>query len=227
MIYYILVIYVTKIYVVRHCETDANANKIFQGHTDLDINELGSAQLEALKGYFKNIHLDKVYSSPLLRTKRTAKAIIGEKNIPLITDDSLIELDGGIYEGKSYTQIAQEHPEFKEIWSVRPWDFAPENGESMNRAYERIYSAVVKIAENNKDKTLAIASHGGVIRCLICKILKDDIKKLTEIPFVGNTGVTLLEFDEKLNIKVSFFNDTSHLGEGLTNKNATVPIGDR
>ena len=44
MIYYSLVIYVTKIYVVRHCETDANAAKIFQGHTDNDINDLGAAQ---------------------------------------------------------------------------------------------------------------------------------------------------------------------------------------
>ena len=49
MVYFNLVIYVTKIYIVRHCETDANATKTFQGHTYNDINELVAAQLEALR----------------------------------------------------------------------------------------------------------------------------------------------------------------------------------
>ena len=54
-------IYVTKVYVVRHCETDGNALKIFQGHTDNDINEMGAKQLVALGEKFKDIPLDKIY----------------------------------------------------------------------------------------------------------------------------------------------------------------------
>ena len=62
----------TKIYVVRHCEALGNVMRIFQGSTDLDISELGAKQLEFLRKRFKNIELDRVISSPLLRARKTA-----------------------------------------------------------------------------------------------------------------------------------------------------------
>ena len=226
MIYYNLVIYVTKIYVVRHCETDANAAKIFQGHTDNDINELGVAQLEALRGYFKDIHLDAVYTSPLLRTLRTATAIAGNKGVPIIKMPDLIELNGGVYEGKTYAEINKENPGFLEMWGKRPWEFNPEKGESMVSAYDRIYNCLKEIAGESQGKTVAVASHGGVIRCLLCKIMKNDIKKLPEVPFVDNTGVTLIEADENINFTVKIFNDNSHLSANLKNENSSVPLGE-
>ena len=226
MIYCILVVYVTKIYIVRHCETDANAAKIFQGHTNNDINELGAAQLEALRGYFKDIPLDAVYTSPLLRTLKTATAIVGNKGVPIIKTPDLIELNGGVYEGKTYMEINEENPGFLEMWGKRPWEFNPRNGESMVAAYERIYNCIKEIAKESQDKTVAVASHGGVIRCLLCKIMKDDIKKLPEVPFVDNTGVTLIEADGNMNFTIKVFNHNSHLGDNLKNENASVPLGE-
>ncbi len=226
MIYFILVISVTKVYIVRHCETDGNAGKIFQGHTDLDINELGSKQLAALGERFKKICLDAVYASPLIRTQKTANAIVGNREIPVFCDTGLIELNGGVYEGKTYTEISEEYPEFKEIWSIRPWDFSPEKGEKMTDAYDRIWNEIIKIATENKNKTVAVTTHGGVIRCLLCRILENDIKKLPNIPFGDNTAVSLLEFDENLTPKLLFYNDSSHLTDELINKNASVPSGD-
>ncbi len=227
MIYFILVIYVTKVYIVRHCETDGNSQKLFQGHLDLDINELGKNQLEALSKRFSNLSIDAVYTSPLLRTRRTAEAIVGNRDIPIISDGSLIELNGGVYEGKTYAQIGIEYPDFEEIWCYRPWDFAPQNGEKMTDAYERIWSAVKRIAQVQKNKTVAITTHGGVIRCLLCKILKDNIKEICEIPFGENTAISLLEFDDTGKINLIYFNDSSHLTKELKNKNAKVPVGDK
>lgn len=223
MIYSNMVIYVTRVYVVRHCETNGNATKIFQGHINLDINALGKRQLEALSKRFESIHLDLVFASPLLRTQKTAKAIVGNRNIPIITEEGLIELNGGVYEAKSFPQISEEYSDFPDIWSNRPWDFAPENGEKMTDAYERIWNTVKRIAEENRGKDIALASHGGVIRCLLCKIFKDDIMKLAEIPFGYNTAVNLLEFDDKMNVNVIYFNDSSHLTPELKNINAEVP----
>ena len=62
----------TSIYIVRHCEALGNVMRIFQGLTDLDISENGAKQLEYLKERFSGIQLDKVYSSPLIRTRKTA-----------------------------------------------------------------------------------------------------------------------------------------------------------
>ena len=69
----------TRIYIVRHCETVGNIKKIFQGLTDLDITELGSRQLEALSKRFEAIPLDKVFASPLLRTRKRLKQLSAKR----------------------------------------------------------------------------------------------------------------------------------------------------
>lgn len=213
----------TKIYIVRHCEAEGNIKKMFQGLTDLDITELGAKQLKALECRFSDIHIDRVFSSPLLRARKTAKAIIGSKPLELEINEDIIELDGGVIEGKTYDEIYAAFPDFKDMWSNHPEDFAPENGETMIDAYERIWNAVLKIARENKNKTVACATHGGVLRCLNCRLLKGDIKKMSELEFAGNTAVNLIEFDDDFSFTLKIYNDTSHLTPELINSNALIP----
>ena len=216
--------FMTKIYIVRHCEAEGNVRRMFQGLTDLDITELGSRQLKALQKRFEDIPIDRVLSSPLLRTQKTAKAIIGNKNIEMEIEPGLIELNGGVIEGMTYEEIYSKYPDFKDMWQNHPENFAPENGDTMLIAYERIWNTVLKIATENKGKTVACASHGGVLRCLNCRLLKNDINKMSEIPFGYNTAVTLIEFDDNLNYKVVFYDDASHITDDLMNKAAAIPI---
>ena len=205
----------TKVYIVRHCEAIGNVKRIFQGSTNLDISETGAMQLEYLKKRFADIPLDKVYTSPLIRAYKTAEAIIGYKDLKPIPEKGLIELDGGIVEGKPFKETFNSIPGLAETWDNHPEDFAPENGERMRDAYERIWNTVKGIAEENAGKTVACATHGGVTRCLLCRLLKGDITKLSAMPWSENTAVSLIEFDESLNPHVVFFNDVSHLPKEL------------
>ena len=75
---------------VRHCEAEGNVKRIFQGISDLDITELGAKQLKYLEKRFENIPLDKIYSSPLIRTQKTAAAVKGTKDIEIEINDGLI-----------------------------------------------------------------------------------------------------------------------------------------
>ena len=205
----------TYIYIVRHCEAEGNILKIYQGITDMDITKQGEKQLEKLEERFNDINLDAVYTSPLIRTVKTANAIKGSKEIPIIEDKGLIEISGGIIEGKPFKECFEEIDGFYDMWYNRPEDLSLPQSEPMAAAYERIYNTVLKIAKENDGKTIACATHGGVIRCLICKILYDNIKKLKDVLVPINTAVTLLKIDEKQNIKLEFFNDYSHLDESL------------
>ncbi len=215
----------TNIYVVRHCETEGNVQGVFQGWIDMDISELGAAQLEALGKRFEHIKLDAIISSPLIRTQKTAGAIRGDRDIPIILDNDVIEINGGIYEGKPFRNMELVDPSFPEIWNDRIWDLNPPKGESAVCAYERIWNAVRRAAEAYKGQTVAIATHGGVGRFLLCKVLKDDIKAMNEVPFGGNTAVSLLEFDEENHVTPVYVNDVSHLDEKLINPKAKVPVG--
>lgn len=226
MVYSILVIYVTRVYVVRHCETEGNTKKIFQGHCDLPITKLGESQLAALSDRFDGIYLDKIYSSPLLRARRTGEAVKGKKDLEIIPYDDLIELNGGVLEGKSYEEIYNTFPGFKEMWLNNTHDFAPENGETMRAAYDRIWNAVLDIAKKNDGKTVAVTTHGGVVRCLLTRLLEGNIEKMVNVPWAGNTSVSLIEFDDQFNPTLKICDDTSHLGDDLKNPDAGIPMGD-
>ena len=208
----------TEIYMVRHCEAIGNVKRIFQGASDLDISETGAKQLEYLKHRFADISLDRVYTSPLIRAKKTALAVIGGRDIELIPESGLRELNGGIVEGKPFLETFRSIPGLADTWDNHPEDFAPEGGEKMRDAYDRIWNTVKKIAAENEGKTVACATHGGVTRCLMCRLLTGDIKNLSKIPWSENTAVSLIRFDNNLNPAVVYFNDVSHLPAELIPK---------
>ncbi len=201
----------TYIYLVRHCEAMGNHKRLFQGSTDCDISEIGAKQLEYLKERFQNIHLDAIYSSPLLRAQKTAMAIQHGKGLEIITRKNLAELHGGVVEGRPFQEAFNAIPGLADAWNNHPQDFAPEGGEAMRDAYVRIYDEVIALVRMNRGKTIAAASHGGVLRCLMCRVLYNDITRLKDVPWCENTAVTLLKIDDNNKIGVEFFNDYSHV----------------
>lgn len=201
----------TYIYLVRHCEAMGNHKRLFQGSTDCEISEIGAHQLEYLKERFKNIKLDAVYSSPLIRAQKTAEAVAHGKGLDIITRKNLAELHGGVVEGRPFQEAFNAIPGLADAWNNHPQDFAPEGGESMRDAYVRIYDEIISLARANRDKTIAAATHGGVLRCLMCRVLYYDITRLKDVPWCENTAVTLLKINDDDKITVEFFNDYTHV----------------
>ncbi len=212
----------TKIYLIRHCEADGNHRRVFQGHINTDITELGAKQLDILAERFRDIYVDKIYSSPLIRAMKTAEAAVRGRGIEIIPFDDLIELNGGVLENQPFKETFDAHPDLADIWNNHPQDFAPDEGEPMWEAYERIYNATMFLAKSNKDKTIAISAHGGVIRCLMCRIIYNDIKHLKDVPWSDNTAISLIELDDDFNITLKFYNDASHLPEELNPKRSRL-----
>ena len=212
----------TKVYIVRHCEAEGNHKRIFQGSTNCDITELGQKQLDLLTERFEKIKIDKVYSSPLVRAKKTAYAIKGDKCIPVIADERFIEIHGGIVEGKPFADTFKNIPGLAEIWNNSPQDFAPEGAEPMRDAYKRIWDGVLSAVKSNTGKTIAIATHGGVIRCLNCRLLYGSIDNLKDVPWCENTGVTLITFYNDMNYNLEYMNDCSHVPDELLPKRSRL-----
>lgn len=212
----------TYIYLIRHCEALGNLKRIFQGSTDCDISETGAKQLEFLACRFKNIHLDAVYASPLIRTQKTAHAVADIKGLPVNIHNGLVELHGGIVEGRPFADAFNEIEGLADTWNTHPQDFAPEGGEPMREAYERIWNTVLEIARENRGKTVAVATHGGVSRCLCCRMLYDDINLLSSVPWCENTAVTLIRFDDDMNATMEFMNDHSHVPEEFMPKRSRI-----
>lgn len=213
----------TYIYLVRHCEAMGNHKRLFQGSTDCEISEIGAKQLEYLQDRFSSIKLDAVYSSPLIRAQETAKAISYGKGLQIAIRKNLAEIDGGVVEGKPFQEAFRAIPQLADAWNNHPQDFAPEGGEAMRDAYVRIYDEILALAHANPEKTIAVATHGGVLRCLTCRILYNDITRLKDVPWHENTAVTLIKIDDDDKIGVEFFNDYTHVpAEYMPKRNRIV-----
>ena len=203
-----------KLYIVRHCESLGNEMNIFQGTTDLDISTFGEKQLSFLEARFKDIHIDKAYSSPLTRAYKTALAATKGKNIEIVKDESFIEIHAGKIENENIEKVFALDPNLADIWHNRPQDFKADGGETMREVYNRVWTGFDKLATSpeNDGKTILIASHGAAIRCLICRLLFGNIERLSETPWSLNTAVTLITYCDGV-CKIEFANDASHLPE--------------
>ncbi|MBE6781284.1 MAG: histidine phosphatase family protein [Ruminococcaceae bacterium] len=205
-----------KIYLVRHCEAEGNIRKIFQGSTDCDISANGTKQLEFLKKRFENIHIDRAYSSPLIRAYKTALAAVDSKGIEVEPNSDFAEMHGGVVEGRPFSEIFGENSKFEKIWNDEPQNFAPEKSEGMRAVYERVKNGINNIAKDpkNEGKTLLVASHGIATRCLFCYLLYNDIEKLRDVPWAFNTAVSLVVYKDN-KFKIELLNDDSHIPDEL------------
>ena len=79
-----------KLYVVRHGETDINAQNKINSHNDVELNDNGISQAKNLSKFIQNIDYDIVISSPLIRAKKTAE-LINIKNKEILFDNRIIE----------------------------------------------------------------------------------------------------------------------------------------
>ncbi|MGI6264870.1 MAG: histidine phosphatase family protein [Acutalibacteraceae bacterium] len=185
----------TTIYLIRHCETQGNKKRLFQGHIDMPISAEGESQLQRLAERFRDIALDRIYSSPLGRAMRTAQAVDRYHGLDITVDERLIEINVGVWEGKPWNELMQTDPEHCDVWSWRPWLFEPEKGEPMRSVFDRMSRAITDIAAANAGKRIAVVSHGCAIRNAICFAKGWPIERLGEIGWIDNTGYCQLDFD--------------------------------
>ena len=208
------VIYLTDLYIIRHCEAVGNRDRTFQGISDCDITDLGRKQLECVAERFKKITPDAIYSSPLKRAYLTAEAANKYHGVSITKVDDLIEIDGGEIEGISWVDFPETRPELEYAWSFEPHKFHPKGGEPMSSVYERSWKAVKRIVGENCDKTVFLASHGCTIRNIICNALGRKIEQLNTVNWADNTGVFHLRFNDPDSLpEILLFNDVSHLPE--------------
>lgn len=201
----------TKVYFIRHAEAAGNIEGRFQGHYDSELTKSGYAQLDRLAERFRNVSFDKIYCSPLKRTRLTAEAANRFHGAKIECDERIIEIDCGNWENKSFAELNEEYPGFRELFDDETYKFKADGGESAEQVYNRMIAAVTDIVSRNAGKTLVIVSHGMALRTYICSIKTHELSRIGELSWLGNTAVTYVEYDDELNAEIKYFNDTSHL----------------
>ena len=156
-----------QLYVARHGQVQWNLENKVCGRTDQPLTELGRSQARLLAERTKDLKIDVILSSPLLRARQTAEPTAALHGLEVLVDERLIEQHYGIYEGVS---------RFDDGFLANKRHFAVRypGGESMMDVAARVYSLLEEIKEKYAGKNILLVCHGG-----ICRVVRTYFEDMT------------------------------------------------
>jgi len=205
----------SRIFLIRHGETNWNKEGRFQGQIDIPLNENGKDQARQTSEYLRNISFNKAFSSSMHRPFETAQIILqNNKDLKINKIESLVEISHGLWEGKLESEIKEKWPILLKNWHDKPEEVIMPEGESIKDVSERSIRAFDKIclSQKNNDLTLLVA-HDAVNKTLICNIIGINYSDIWMIK-QGNGGITVIDLfnDPNKSPVLSSLNITTHLG---------------
>ncbi len=191
---------------VRHAQSQANLDGVWNGRSDGPLSATGERTLKALGARLSEWQLDKVISSPLERTRRTAGSFADDVEI----SDDFIEIDLGEFEGSRLVDIqAERGDELAAALSDRDLPMG-RTGESLNQAAKRAVEAVDRLFETMEpDERVAVVTHGGFMQSVLRRHMAGKGRRIHS--FTANTGITRI-YQQYGAPRLACFNDTAHLG---------------
>jgi alpha-ribazole phosphatase/probable phosphoglycerate mutase len=174
----------TKLYLIRHGETEDRELNRYKGHIDVPLSENGIRQMEQLSKYIVqncSNSLNAIYTSDLSRALKSAEIIAKPHSIKPVVVKDLRERNFGLWEGMSFDEIRQRYPDEFKAWRENPLKFAPMQGESTIEVKERALKAFYEIIERHKGENLAIVAHGGINRIILCHLLGIPLENIFRI----------------------------------------------
>ncbi|MBO5093361.1 MAG: histidine phosphatase family protein [Lachnospiraceae bacterium] len=183
------------IYLVRHGETNWNKEGRVQGSEDIPLNEYGIELAEITSEQMKEIPVDVIFSSPLIRAQKTAEIMRRDRKIEIITDARLREMGFGVCEGTLMKEaIADENNPLHNFISA-PGLYEAKDGENFSDVIARARSFMeeVLLPAQGKYETVMLTAHGAFIRCFLRCIEERPLSEFWNGVPQRNCAVTIIE----------------------------------
>jgi broad specificity phosphatase PhoE len=203
----------TRVYLVRHGETQLTAENRFSGATGVDLSEEGRWQAAQLGERLENERLCAIYSSPLSRTVETARIIAGSSGLPIETRDGLREISHGRWEGLTRSEVETRYHDEYAAWEEDPFTFAPEGGESGVAVLARALPVFREVVTRHAGERVLIVSHKATIRLVLSSLLGIDARGYRDRLDQAPACVNVLDFRDPVRARLMLFNDTSHYAQ--------------
>jgi phosphoserine phosphatase len=202
----------SKIYLLRHGETEWNRDQRAQGcSNDIPLSETGLKQAEAVANRLKNEKIDLFFSSPLKRAFQTAKKIAELHNSDVAIHREFLEINFGLWEGLNFQEIGEQYPEIIKIWRATPHLAEIPNAENLISLKERSMRKLNELLKEHEGKNIAIISHGITCKVIISALMGIELGNLHKIR-QDNTALNIFEYRNN-NFYTLQLNDTCHLKE--------------
>lgn len=199
----------TRVIFIRHGQTKWNVEYKYQGHSEVELSETGvhQADLVALRLASEPIHA--IYSSDLGRALQTAEHIAKHHGLTVKPMNELREYNFGEWEGLTFTEICARWPGISSDFFKNPDAIRVPGGETFGEVKARAEAAIKNLLNNHPDQTIAVVSHGGTIRTILCAALGLSLDRVWAIR-QDNTAVNIVEYHSESAI-VTLVNDVHHI----------------
>jgi probable phosphoglycerate mutase len=203
----------TRVLLVRHGQSQGNAERRFGGHSPTPLSELGHRQAEATALALANERVTAVYSSDLLRAVQTAEPLARATGLEITKTPALRERSVGLMEGLTFEEAAAAHPEEYAALLRRDFEHVLAGGESYRQLLDRAAAELDRAVERHRGGTLALFSHTGTICILALHLMGAlDAPRLKPVWLSSsNCGITRFSIEHGGLIRIKALNDTRHL----------------
>jgi alpha-ribazole phosphatase/probable phosphoglycerate mutase len=183
------------IYLLRHGETQYNADgNRYCGRTDVCLTEKGLVQAGLVRDQLKGMSFDAVYSSPLERARHTAEIASGSTTV--LTDQRIIEVDFGDWEGKTKEEFIAENGSLWDNWMDDPSaSRAGGTGETAAEVVARVDDFYQELLQKHPSGNVLVVGHNGINRLYLAFKLGMPLKNYRQI-VQENSSITLIELDK-------------------------------
>ncbi|HKR12137.1 MAG TPA: histidine phosphatase family protein [Pyrinomonadaceae bacterium] len=203
----------TYVLLIRHGQSEGNAERRFGGHTATPLSLRGRKQATATAEALKKDSLTAIYSSDLARAIETARPLATVTGLQINTTDAFRERSVGVMEGLTFEDAAQKHPEEYAALLRRDFERVLSGGESYRQLLGRARNKLDEVIAKHRGGRIAVFSHTGTICILALHLMGAlDAPELKPVWISsGNCGITRFELRPDGFVRVLAVNDTSHL----------------
>lgn len=181
-----------KLYLIRHGQTDWNRARKLQGRTDVQLNEWGRKVAELTREGLQEVVFDIAFTSPLSRAKETAEIVLRGRNIPIVEEPRIIEVNFGGYEGKDFDMDDENLQSFfSKPECYKSVDGSEPMQEIMNRVGDFYEELIVN--PQYQDSTVFISTHGAALSALLCHIKGWQVCDFWKGGLHKNCGLSIVE----------------------------------
>ncbi len=203
----------TRVILIRHGQSQGNAERRFGGHSPTPLSELGQRQAEATARALQSEGISAIYSSDLLRAVRTAEPLARATGLEIKSTEAFRERSVGRMEGLTFEEAAEQFPEEYAALLRRDFEHVLKGGESYRQLLDRAARALDHAIEEHRGGTVAVVSHTGTICILALHLMGAlDAPELRPVWVASsNCGVTRFHLQHGGLVRVLAINDTRHL----------------
>ncbi len=163
-----------RLWLVRHGQTDWNAQRRIQGHTPTELNAMGRRQAQMMSEWFSSRRFSSIWSSDLPRALQTAQAIAARQTCPITTTEQLRERSLGVFEGKTWDAVKAMRADLTNN-AMNNGDLADWTGvpgvESDQQLWDRTRNVLDTMSDSFPGQDVLAVTHGGVLKHVVWHVL--------------------------------------------------------